>query len=106
MDLGTISAKLDRGAYEPVAGMKIAPGFVHDVELVFKNAMQYNHQGSEYHEHAREMLAWVATKTAALENDGTRATSKPDKKPPKSFLVGKSETVTAVCASSVARALA
>jgi DNA excision repair protein ERCC-3 len=66
-----------------VPGERLAPDFVRDVRLVFQNAMQYNNAGSEYHEHAREMLAWVATKTATLENDGTQATSKTDKKPKK-----------------------
>jgi len=71
MDLRTIKENLDAGRYEePSDGPpKMAPGFVVDVRLVFTNAMQYNLAGSEYHEHAKEMLAWVETKTAALQND-------------------------------------
>lgn len=79
MDLGTISAKLQRGEYEVAPKAKIAPGFVRDVRLVFNNAKHYNNQGSEYHDHAVQMLDWFEEKLAALTN-GAEKKPKKDKR--------------------------
>ena len=69
MDLRTINEKLDRGEYEVVDGTKISPGFVRDVRLVFNNAKSFNVKGSEYHDHAVQMLEWFQLKLAKLTND-------------------------------------
>lgn len=83
MDLRTVRQNLDAGRYEESdESPRMAPGFVEDVRLVFTNAMQYNIVGTEYHEHAKEMLLWFNNQTAALQSDGQAGGAKP-KKPKK-----------------------
>ncbi len=80
MDLRTINEKLERGEYEVVDGTKISPGFVRDVRLVFNNAKEFNLKGSEYHDHAVQMLEWFQEKLAALTNDSDPKAGKKAKK--------------------------
>jgi len=49
MDLGTVSKKLDNGAYHFISD------FATDVKLTFDNAMAYNEEGSVVHDMAKEL---------------------------------------------------
>jgi E1A/CREB-binding protein len=50
MDLGTVSKKLDNGAYHFITE------FAADVKLTFDNAMTYNEEGSVVHDMAKELM--------------------------------------------------
>eukprot|EP00428_Durinskia_dybowskii_P061633 CAMPEP_0170382260 /NCGR_PEP_ID=MMETSP0117_2-20130122/14849_1 /TAXON_ID=400756 /ORGANISM="Durinskia baltica, Strain CSIRO CS-38" /LENGTH=1656 /DNA_ID=CAMNT_0010637889 /DNA_START=260 /DNA_END=5230 /DNA_ORIENTATION=+ len=61
MDLGTVLSKLRAGKYYTIKAC------FDDVELVFKNAMLFNHSSHEVHKMARDLLQEFRTEVAQAE---------------------------------------